>query len=107
MVITADNKKVKGFNKNELMGYIILTVGIGLQMLVFFLALYLIFNPETLQGFLKLVEDRVVVGGKLPGAMSIFISVGLLFVMGILSSMIGKYGLELSRHRSPDGVGDE
>jgi len=96
-----------GFNKNELMGYIILTVGIGLQLLVFFLALYLIFNPETLQGFLNLVEDRVVIGGKLPQALSIFVSVALLFVMGIISSMIGKYGLELSRHRSPDGVGDE
>ncbi len=105
MVITT--YRALGFNKNELMGYIVLTVGIVLQLLVFFLALYIIFNPETLQGFLKLVENRVAVGGKLPEAMSIFFSIVLLLVMGILAGMIGRYGLELSKHRSPDGIGDE
>ncbi|MBS3781958.1 MAG: hypothetical protein KGY66_05955 [Candidatus Thermoplasmatota archaeon] len=98
---------VKKYKRNELMGFIILAISIGLQLLVFYLAIRIFLNPEFVQGFPQSVENDVADMGKMIKTLSIFFSAILLLVMGIISGLIGRYGLELSKHRSPDGMGDE
>lgn len=99
--------EVKKYNRNKLIGFIIVAIGVGLQLLLFYLALRIFFNPEMVLGFSQSVENDVANMGKMIKTISIFFSAGLLFVMGVISGLIGNYGVELSKHRSPEGMGDE
>ncbi len=104
--MTIDLNPLKGFTKNEKMGLIIFSIAILLQVITFSMGILILLNPGIVEGFKRLVD----LGGPLGTlitALSLFISALLLLAMGFIAAMIGKYGIELSRHISPDGVGDE
>ncbi|MEF8835326.1 MAG: hypothetical protein V5A76_04145 [Candidatus Thermoplasmatota archaeon] len=83
-----------------------MTIGVGLQLLAFILAVRLYFAPEAIAGFSNLIQGKIPMGDMIM-ALSSFIPLALLFCMGVIGGLIGKYGYVLSRHRSPDGIGDE
>lgn len=89
------------------MGYIIFSIGVLLQVLTFSIAVIIFLNPETVEGFSRLVDIGGGAMSRIIMAISLFVSLILLGVMGLIAGLIGKYGIELSRHKSPDGIGDE
>jgi len=107
VIITTEESVITTHNKNQVMGYIIVVIGIVLQFLAFYLALTVYFNPSIVEGFLTLIESDDGLLGRMINSSLLFSSLVILFAMGVIGGLIGKYGLELSRHRSPDGRGDE
>lgn len=105
-MITINLNPLRGYSKNEKMGYIIFSIGILLQVLIFYMAIRIILVPDTIEEFARLIEIGGVMG-RLFRTLSLFIPAVLLAVLGIIGGMIGKYGIELSKHVSADGVGDE
>jgi len=84
-----------------------LTIGVVLQLLAFVLAIRTYLNPWTIEGFSNLVQTEGIPLSRMVKAISFFVALALLIAMGVIGGLISKYGMELSRHRSPDGVGDE
>jgi len=107
VVNTLDINPLRGYSKNEKMGFIIFSIGVLLQVLTFSMAVIIFLNPGSVEGFSRLVDVGGGVLSRIIMAMSLFTSLILLAAMGIIGGLIGKYGIELSRHRSPEGLGDE
>jgi len=107
VVTTTDKNPLRGPNKNYVMGYIILAIGVVLQLLAFILAIRVYLEPWRVERISKLIEPEAIPMGRMVQALSFFIPLALLLIMGIIGGLIGKYGMVLSRHRSPDGLGDE
>lgn len=89
---------------NRKTGYLILSIGLGLLLFTFYLAIMAFLGPNYIQGFENLVQTNREGVAALVDVLIYLIPILLLSVMGAIGGKVMHYGVKLVKTQEPQKV---